>query len=177
MRPHPLLRLVRPVLAPTAAADALAGAWFGGGAGAGTLAAAAGASVCLYSAGMVHNDLADRRRDAELHPDRPLAANPALFGRAVLLALGLAAAGLVLAAQAGALLPAVAVLAAACAYNGGLKRVFPFDLAAMGAARGANLCVGFAAAGASFGWPTAAYALAYGLFVAGIGRASCRERV
>jgi len=175
MRLPLLVRLVRPVLAPTAAADVFAAAGAAGGAGAGPLALAAAGSMCLYAAGMVHNDLCDRHRDAVLHPDRPLVAHPGLFVPAVFLALGLAAAGLVLAAWAGALLPALAVVAAAGAYNAGLKRVFPADLAAMGGARAANLSLGFAVAGAGAGTTTILYAGAYLLFIAGVTGASRAE--
>lgn len=80
--PREWLRLVRVPFAPTAACDAVACALLARGPGlstgaiplafpeAGLLGATA---VLVYAAGMLGNDLADRDRDRNLHPDRPLA--------------------------------------------------------------------------------------------------------
>ena len=57
------VQMLRPALAPTAAADVLAGAAFAGGADAAALTLALAGSVCLYAGGMVENDLCDRERD------------------------------------------------------------------------------------------------------------------
>lgn len=171
----PLLRLVRPVLAPTAAADVLAGAAFAGGADPGRLALATAASVCLYAGGMVQNDVCDRRSDAALHPDRPLVADPGLLRPALLLTGGLFAAGLVLGALAGLFWPALGIAVLASAYNLGLKRCFPFGALALGLARAGNLGLGLLVAAPGFHTTLLVYPAAYGLFMAALTAASRAE--
>jgi hypothetical protein len=177
VRLHPFLRLVRPALAPTAAADVLAGAAFGGGAPLIPLIAAAAGSVLLYSAGMVQNDLCDRKRDAKLHPDRPLVTKPGLVSGARWLTAFLYAGGLALAATAGAFWPALGVVACANAYNLGAKRKFPWDALVLGASRACNLLIGLSLATGdlSTGGAITTYALAYLFFIAGITGASRAE--
>jgi len=172
---HPVVRLLRPALAPTAAADVLAAAAFVGGAPAAPLALACAASVCLYAGGMVQNDLLDRAKDREIQPDRPLVVDPRLVRTAILLTVGLGALGIVLGALAGAWIPAVAVAVLATAYNGGLKRVFPADGVVMGGARAANFLLGVVAAGAAIGGPVVVYAGGYLVYIAGVNAASRAE--
>jgi 4-hydroxybenzoate polyprenyltransferase len=162
---------VRPALAPTAAADVLAGAAFAGGAPLGPLLGATFSSVCLYAAGMGLNDLRDRRRDATLHPGRPLVARPDLVPHARVLVAALLVAGLGAAAAAGVLLPALAVAALAALYDLWLKEHFPWDALALGSARAANLAIGLSVAR---GWDTT-YVLAYLLYVGGVTVASRAE--
>jgi len=171
----PLLRLLRPVLAPTAAADVLAGAAFAGGADPGRLAWATAASVCLYTGGMAQNDICDRERDASLHPDRPLVVDPALVGQARLLVAVLFALGLLGGSMAGIFWPTVAIVVLASAYNLGLKRIFPFDALTLGAARAVNLSLGLLVAAPAFDTPLLVYPAAYGLFIAGVTAASRAE--
>ncbi|MDH3591204.1 MAG: UbiA family prenyltransferase, partial [Planctomycetota bacterium] len=135
---HPLIRILRPALAPTAAADVLAAAAICGGAPLERLLLGAGASLCLYMGGMAQNDLADLERDKALHPDRPLPSQPSLVPKARVLVFVLFAAGLGLGGAAGAFWPAVVVATFASAYNLGLKQIFPADVLSMGGARGAN---------------------------------------
>jgi 4-hydroxybenzoate polyprenyltransferase len=164
----PLLRIVRPALAPTAACDVLAAALLAGATDPGRLVLATGASVCLYMGGMAQNDLFDRLRDADLAPDRPLVREPRLVPRARLLVLALFAAGLVLAGFAGVLREAAIVAVLATAYNAGLKRVFPADALTMGGARAANLAIGCAVAGAY----EPLFLAGYLLYIAGVTAAS-----
>jgi len=171
----PLLRLARPALAPTAAADVLAGAAFAGGGPPLPLAAAAAASVCLYAGGMVLNDLCDLPIDRKREPGRPLVADPGLVPRARLLASALFATGLVLGAVAGLFLHTLAVAGIAAAYDLGLKRTFPADALAMGGARAANLSLGLAAGG--YGAPALAifYAVGYLVYIGAVSAASRAE--
>lgn len=56
--------------------------------------AAAGASVCLYAAGMVWNDIADRRLDAVQRPERPLPRGDISLSAAIALGTALLAVGI-----------------------------------------------------------------------------------
>lgn len=172
----PLLRLTRPALAPTAAADVLAGAAFAGGGHLLATAEAAAAAVCIYAGGMVLNDLCDLPVDRKREPGRPLVADPTLVPRARLLAAALFVTGLALGAVAGLFLHALAIAALAAAYDLGLKRVFPADALTLGAARAANLSFGFAAGGyGSATTPALLYAGGYLLFIAAVSAGSRAE--
>ncbi len=175
MRVPPLLRLLRPALAPTAAADLFAGALFASATISPRLLPAALGSMAIYMGGMALNDLCDRRRDAALFPHRPLVADPGLVVPARRLAAGLFAGGLLLHAAAGVLLPGLLVAALAAAYDFGAKRRFPLDAFTLGAARASNLCVGVWAAGGSLDSPSLTYALAYLCYIGGITGASRAE--
>jgi len=166
-----LLRLLRLRLAPTAAADVVAGAFLLGAPAPGRIAAAALGSACLYAAGMAQNDLCDRDVDREAGRDRPLVRRPDLLPKARVLVLLLFAAGIAAAALAGAALPALGAAAAASAYNLLLKRFPVADALALGAARAANLGIGFALPGGF----SLRYALGYGLYIAGVTLASRAE--
>ncbi|WP_225684633.1 SCO3242 family prenyltransferase, partial [Streptomyces pseudogriseolus] len=134
----------------TVPGDTLAGvAAAGGPAGARTLLPI-GSSLCLYAAGMVLNDWADRAEDAEERPHRPLPSGRIRPAAALTAACGLTGAGLLLAARAGR--PALAVAAPLAAtvwsYDLALKHT-PAGPAAMAAARGLDLLMGAAAAGSA----------------------------
>jgi 4-hydroxybenzoate polyprenyltransferase len=163
------------MLAPTAAADVVAGAAIAGGAPALDVAYAAIGSACLYAGGMVQNDLVDRKRDAELNPDRVLVQRPELAKPALLLCLVLFAAGLALTSVAGATLPALVTLGLATAYNFGAKRHWPVDALVMGAARWANLGIGFYVAGNAFTAESLTTGLGYLCYIGGITTASTAE--
>ena len=114
-----LAELVRAPAALSVPGDVIAGA-----AAAGTLgrrtAGLAGASVCLYWAGMAGNDWADRRLDAGERPERPIPSGRISARAALGIAAGLTAAGLGVAARAGgarALAVAVPLAAAVWAYD------------------------------------------------------------
>ncbi|WP_458575927.1 SCO3242 family prenyltransferase [Streptomyces sp. ALB3] len=127
----------------TVPGDALAGAAaVGRRPGRGT-ALAAGASLCLYEAGMALNDWADREEDAVDRPHRPIPSGRVAPGAALAAAGVLTAAGLALAARAGrpALAVASGLAATVWAYDLHLKhtRLGP---AAMAAARTLDLLLG-----------------------------------
>jgi len=145
-------RLVRAPLAPTAACDAVACALLARGpgvAGAATpptvldLLLLAATSALVYGAGMAGNDLADRRRDETIHPDRPLPARrigvPAAVALVVLLAAGAVALG---GGPLGDRRAVVAALAFAALYDGVLKRSVALGAVAMGLVRAANASSG-----------------------------------
>jgi hypothetical protein len=95
-----LAELVRAPAALSVPGDVVAGA-----AAAGTLRprtlALAGASVCLYWAGMAANDWSDRHIDAVERPGRPIPSGRVTPGAALGVAAGLTGAGLTIAALAG----------------------------------------------------------------------------
>lgn len=173
----PLIRLLRPALAPTAAADVVAAAVIAGGAAILDMTAAALGSMCLYMAGMALNDLVDRDKDAELHSERPLVQAPKLARAALFLVVLLTALGIVLCTAAGAQWPAVCVVVLATAYNLGAKKTFPADAIVLGGARGANLWIGLTVAGMSFDERALTYVLAYVLFIGGVTIASRAEDI
>lgn len=133
-------RLLRLSLAPTAAADVVAGAVLGGvgfGRNVGVLVLA---SLCVYHGGMALNDWADRAEDARLRPDRPIpsgrVAAPTALAVAILLLAGGPALASLASLRSAAALGAVAVMAGA--YDLGVRG--PTLLALC---RGGNLLAGF----------------------------------
>ncbi|MFQ5505624.1 MAG: UbiA family prenyltransferase [Planctomycetota bacterium] len=92
---------MRPWLLPSALADVVAGAALGGGFG--TLESPAAfllalaSTACLYSAGMVLNDVADLTEDRRLAPARPLPSGRVSPGLAALFGLLLLSAGVMVA--------------------------------------------------------------------------------
>ncbi|KOG79321.1 MULTISPECIES: SCO3242 family prenyltransferase [Streptomyces] len=134
--------------------DALAGAAaVGRRPGRGTVLAA-GASLCLYEAGMALNDWADRDEDAVDRPHRPIPSGRVSPAAALGAAGALTAAGLALAARAGrpALTVATGLAATVWAYDLRLKHT-KAGPAAMAAARSLDLLLGATATatGASAG--------------------------
>lgn len=130
----------------TVPGDAFAGAAASGrGPGAGTVLAA-GASVCLYEAGMALNDWADRKEDAAERPHRPLPSGRIAPAHALVAAGCLTAAGIGLACAAGrsAALCATTLAGLVWAYDLGLKNTTAGP-AAMAAARGVDVLLGAAA--------------------------------
>ena len=99
MRLIDLIRLVRAPAALSVPGDVVAGAGAAGALDRRT-AALAGASVCLYWAGMAANDWADRELDAVERPERPIPSGRVGPGTAVGVAIGLTAAGLTVAGRA-----------------------------------------------------------------------------
>ncbi|MEW2219542.1 SCO3242 family prenyltransferase [Streptomyces sp. NPDC006990] len=139
-------QLLRISAVSTVPGDAVVGAVAGGsGPGRGTVLAA-GASLCLYEAGMALNDWADQEEDARERPQRPLPSGRIRPGAALAAATGLTAAGLALAARAGRLplLTATALATTVWAYDLRLKHT-PAGPAAMAAARSLDVLLGAAA--------------------------------
>jgi len=141
----PWLRLVRAPAALTVPGDTIAGAAAAGGR---PSVSAAGASVCLYWAGMALNDYADRELDAVERPERPIPSGEISPAAALAAAAGLTAAGLGLAALAGrrALAVAIPLAASVWAYDLVLKDTGA-GCASMAAARGLDVLMGAAAVG------------------------------
>ena len=135
----------------TASGDPLAGALLSGAALGAPLARipsalAAVASLCLYAAGLVANDLMGADEDARERPDRPIPSGRISRRAALLVACILNAIALLAAARASlpALGVAIALSATVWAYNARARtmpRVRPF---AMGACRGLSLLLGAA---------------------------------
>ncbi|MBQ1160033.1 UbiA family prenyltransferase [Streptomyces sp. A73] len=139
-------QLLRVSAVSTVPGDALVGAAsVGRPPGRGT-ALAAGASLCLYEAGMALNDWADREEDARERPERPLPAGRIRPAAALTAATGLTAAGLALAARAGRLplAAATALAATVWAYDLRLKHTAAGP-AAMAAGRTLDVLLGAAA--------------------------------
>ncbi|WP_432108902.1 SCO3242 family prenyltransferase [Streptomyces sp. AA1529] len=139
-------QLLRISAVSTVPGDAVVGAVaVGSGPGRGT-ALAAGASLCLYEAGMALNDWADQEEDARERPQRPLPSGRIRPGAALAAATGLTAAGLASAARAGRLplLTATALATTVWAYDLRLKHTAAGP-AAMAAARSLDVLLGAAA--------------------------------
>src|SRR6185369_8346912 len=158
-------RLLRLSLAPTAAADIVAGVALGGGAWSSRSALLVLASLCVYHGGMALNDWADREEDARVRPDRPIPSGRIRPGVALAVALALLAAGPCLAAAAsplsGAILAAVSLAAAAYDLRGRGPVRGPLLL---GICRAGNLAAGIAFAGGRGFLPAGLYG-AYVFFV------------
>ena len=111
------------------------------------IAAAIGASLCLYAAGLVLNDLADQREDARDRPNRPLPSGAVSRGVAILVTGNLMIFGVGLSAFAGflPLLMGVGLLLGIILYNFFTKRVPVLGAINMGMCRGMSVLVGAAA--------------------------------
>ena len=153
-RYSPWLRLIRLPNLLTVPGDPVAGfllACVGGGlrpVATLALAAAAGASLCLYAFGLILNDLMDLETDQRERPRRPLPAGEITVPQARMAAIAMALSGLNLALVAGrpALYTAAALAGVIVLYNAGLKRLPVAGLCAMGLCRGLSLLLGAVAA-------------------------------
>jgi 4-hydroxybenzoate polyprenyltransferase len=138
-----LAELVRAPAALSIPGDLVAGAAASRGLGPRT-ASLAGASICLYWAGMAANDWADRELDATERPERPIPSGRVTPRAAVTLAAGLTAAGLALAGLSGgrrALAVAAPLAGLVWAYDLRLKHTAAGP-AAMAACRGLDVLLG-----------------------------------
>jgi 4-hydroxybenzoate polyprenyltransferase len=168
VRVLPLLRLVRVGTLFSPAADVVASAAIAGAAWDALVARAALASVCLYAAGMVWNDIADRRVDAVQRPERPLVRGDVPLALAVALGTALIAAGLALSPCRG-WHGAIAVLV--LAYDFGSKRVPWLGALTMGVLRALNLGTAWAfvpAPGAVRAQALAVAAACYGAYIVAV---------
>jgi 4-hydroxybenzoate polyprenyltransferase len=139
-------RLLRLSLAPSAAADSVAGICLGAW---GTLPARREslllplAALCVYHGGMALNDWADRRRDAEGRRDRPIPSGQVPASGALALAVVLLVAGPAIAAVATPSAGALMAVVAACAMLYDLAGRGPLrGPALLAACRGGNLACG-----------------------------------
>ena len=139
-------RLLRLSLTASCVADVLGGALAAGGSLAGRgsdVALTLAASLGLYHGGMALNDWADRHEDGRVRPDRPLPSGAVASSSALALGLALLFGGVACAWRVG---PIQGWLAAGIAgvvlvYDLGGRGPWAGPLA-LGAARGANLCLG-----------------------------------
>jgi 4-hydroxybenzoate polyprenyltransferase len=130
------------------------------------------ASVLLYGAGLVANDLFDLRIDRRERPHRPLPPGrirplTAAIVLAVLTPLGVACAFLATPAAGGV---ALVLTAAIFLYDGVTKRIRPPAPGAinMGLCRGLSLLLGAAAGGGLWEWPPIASAAGLTAYVAAV---------
>jgi 4-hydroxybenzoate polyprenyltransferase len=179
-------RLLRLSLAPTAAADVVAGLVAGGG---GRIPPALDAallvasSLAVYHGGLVLNDWADRAEDAKVRPDRPIPSGAVSARAALLSALALFAVAIALAScvswRAGTWVLGIALLASAYDLAGRGPWVGPLLLGGCRAANlGLGLYYGATLAGEPLGVapPNAPWLLAsYGLYVVSASRVARLE--
>ncbi|MFV2019081.1 SCO3242 family prenyltransferase [Micromonospora sp. LOL_023] len=143
-----LAELVRAPAALSVPGDVVVGAAAAGGLGPRTVGLA-GASVCLYWAGMAANDWADRDLDAVERPQRPIPSGRVTPGTALTVAAGLTTVSLALTAAAGgrrALAVGVPLTAAVWAYDLWAKNTAAGP-AVMATCRGLDVLLGAAGAG------------------------------
>ncbi|MFY1698799.1 SCO3242 family prenyltransferase [Solwaraspora sp. WMMA2101] len=143
-----LAELVRAPAALSVPGDVVAGAAAAGGLGPRT-AGLAGASVCLYWAGMAANDWADRELDAVERPTRPIPSGRVAPGTALAVAAGLTTASLAVTAAVGgrrALAVGVPLTAAVWAYDLWAKNTAAGP-AVMATCRGLDVLLGAAGSG------------------------------
>jgi len=139
----PILRLLRVGTLFSPAADVVAGAAIAGLPWSPEVVRAAFASLLLYAAGMVWNDIADRRLDAVQRPERPLPSGSVGLPFAVGLGVLLLAGGLLL---SPCLLHHAAIAVLVLVYDFLGKRVEWLGACLMGLLRGLNLGTGWALA-------------------------------
>ena len=137
----------------TVPGDPLAGFALAGGLAAGAdllvVLPCAAASLMLYCAGMILNDVFDRKEDARDRPGRPIPAGQVSPAAAAAAAVVLLAGGIALAATVSlsALAVAGALALAIIAYDAGGKRIRVLGPVTMGLCRGLSLLMGATAAG------------------------------
>lgn len=145
--PRAWLQLIRLPALFTAFADIAAGyaAKTGGFAEVAQFAALLTASGCLYTAGMILNDVFDRHRDAASRPDRPIPSGRISTRAAAIAAIVLIAAGIASAWSVSqqALFMSLGITLCILAYDGLLKAT-PLGPLAMGACRFFNVMLGAA---------------------------------
>lgn len=144
MRFLPILRLLRAGTLFSPAADVVASAAMLGLPADLQVARAVAASVLLYAAGMVWNDVADRRVDAVQRPERPLPHGDVSLAFAVALGVLLLAVGI---AASPCRLHHGIIGALVLAYDFGSKLVPWLGALGMGVLRALNLGTGLAIAG------------------------------
>jgi len=126
-------------------ADPLAG-WFaiGGGVPAWKLPLLVVASACLYTSGIVFNDLFDYDLDCVEHPERPLPSGAVSLKTAWVLGVALMIVGLALAGIAGPVPLGIAVFLAGMIffYNAWARRIAALRPLVLGSSRFANFLLG-----------------------------------
>jgi 4-hydroxybenzoate polyprenyltransferase len=165
LRDH--LELVRAPAALSVLGDTLAGAAAAGHRRTPRRLALPAASACLYAAGMALNDWADRDVDAAERPERPIPSGRVTPRRALAVAAGLGAAGLVLAGVGGGrrALAVAAPLAGCVGLYDAVLKDSAAGPAAMAACRGLDVLLG---AGAGRLRPALPAAVALAAHTAGV---------
>jgi len=165
----------------TVPGDVVAGWFLAGGtcANPGRALLLGGASLCIYSAGLVLNDIADVKTDRRERPQRPIPSGRVSRGGALIATLLLLAGGLGLAGAAGMTSFCVAggLVALVVFYDLGAKRVPVLGPIVMGSCRGANVALG-ASTGVGAGaiiLPVALAASAEVAYVASVTAIAARE--
>lgn len=141
----PFLRLLRIGTVFSPAADVAASAAILGLPFDATVVRAAIASASLYAAGMVWNDIADRRADAVRRPERPLPRGDVSLPAAVALGALLLAASLLV---SPCRLHHLAMAALVLGYDFGAKRIVWLGALGMATLRAMNLATAYAASAA-----------------------------
>lgn len=155
-------------LAPTAAADIVAGTLFAAHGWPGGRAPwlLVGASLCIYHGALALNDWTDREHDARTRPTRPIPSGAVSARAALRLAIALLAGGTALAWSAsnasGIALSAVALLAALYDVAGRGPWSGPLLL---GLCRAGNLLAGMSVLGAAWALQPLSLAAGYGAYV------------
>lgn len=141
------------------------------------------ASICLYSAGLVMNDIFDLAEDRRDRPQRPLASGAISIRSAWIVAVILSATGIlfmtIVAEQAG-LLASALLLGSIALYNGFTKRIAVLGAVNMGVCRGLSLVLGAVAFSNSLQFPAfvilcASIVAAYIAAVTNLARYETRE--
>jgi 4-hydroxybenzoate polyprenyltransferase len=160
------LRLLRAGLLLSPAADVVAGMALSGLPWSLAAVRTMLASVCVYAAGMVLNDHADRAVDAARRPERPIPRGDVAPATALLLGLALLAAGCALTPRPlyhGALAGLV------LAYDYGAKKVVFVGAALMGTLRALNLLAGGIVVGGAAPPPLLLHAaVAYAVYIVAV---------
>ncbi|WP_199439713.1 SCO3242 family prenyltransferase [Umezawaea beigongshangensis] len=166
------VELVRAPAALTVLGDTVAGAAAAGNPLRGRRVLLPLSSAALYWSGMALNDWADRDLDAVERPERPVPSGRISPRRALIVATGLSATGLGLAAWAGgrdALRVAVPLALAVWSYDTVLKNT-PAGPVGMAACRALDVLLGAGAAGSRSALPAAAAVAGHTLGVTALSR-------
>lgn len=159
------LRLLRVGLLLSPAADVTAGMALCGIPWSFEAVRAALASVCVYAAGMVLNDHADRALDAVQRPERPIPRGDIPAGTALVLGLVLLAVGC---GTSPMPLYHLGLAALVVGYDYLLKRNVATGAATMGSLRGLNLLSGGVVLGAAIPAVLLHAAIAYGVYIVAV---------
>lgn len=130
------------------------------------------ASCGLYLAGMVLNDIFDRKVDGQERPQRPIPSGRVSLANAIRLAVLLLLIGNIAAVCAGVTSSIIALLLTACilGYDGGLKNT-PIGPVVMGGCRFLNILLGASAVGSLpevFSTPQLPVAAGMGIYIVGV---------
>jgi 4-hydroxybenzoate polyprenyltransferase len=169
LRLLPWLRLLRIGTLFSPAADVIASWCVAGLPWTSAALAAALASVCLYAAGMVWNDIADRRLDAVQRPERPLPRGDVSLSAAIVLGVVLLAFGLWV---SPCRVHHGVIAALVLAYDLLGKRIDWLGALGMGLLRGLNLATALSYGGESVAAPARTGLLVasgcYGLYIVAV---------